>query len=105
MTNGLSANASGETHAFLWHGGIMIDLGTLGGGFSWATRINGRGQIVGISTTDSGDAHAFLWSGGTMTDLGTLDGTSSIAYGINDPGQIVGASTLNDENHAVLWLH
>ena len=40
----------------------MIDMGTLGGGFSVATAINNRGQAVGFSEIASGERHAFLWT-------------------------------------------
>lgn len=67
----------------------IVELGSLGGGYSQAYAINNLGQIVGESTTASGAFHAFLYSGGTMQDLGT-PATSSRATGLNDSGQIVG---------------
>ena len=72
---GLSSNASGNSHAFLYSGGSMTDLGTLPGGTrSVASAINDSGQVVGESDTSSGILHAFLYSGGKMIDLGTLPG-------------------------------
>ena len=51
------ATAVGVRHAFLWQGGKLIDLGTLGGKESEAAAINERGQIVGGSDTRTG-SHA-----------------------------------------------
>jgi probable HAF family extracellular repeat protein len=79
------------THAVLWSGGNIIDLGTLGGRTSTAHGINRSGQVVGASLLDQGPQHAFLWSG-TMLDLGTLGGPSSEAWDINDKGQVVGTA-------------
>jgi probable HAF family extracellular repeat protein len=83
---GQAANASGNTHAFLYSGGVMSDLGTLGGPYSYARGINDSGQIVGWSylTTAFSPQHAFLYtSGGSMTDLGVPSGyTDSFAVGI-----------------------
>ena len=82
----------------------IIDLGTLGGTFSFAGAINERGQVVGYSETASGEIHAFLWHQGVMTDLGTLGGTISQAFTINERGQVVGNSdTALGEGHAALW--
>ena len=47
---GESSTVSGDLHAFLWEGGVMTDLGTLGDGYYWANGINMHGQIVGSET-------------------------------------------------------
>lgn len=81
----------------------VVNLGDLGGGFSVATSINNRGQVVGASVDGNGRVRATLFSGtGTNNfDLGVADdsGTSfegllnwSVATSINDFGGIVGQS-------------
>ncbi|HEY8747756.1 MAG TPA: hypothetical protein VIM11_07270 [Tepidisphaeraceae bacterium] len=91
---GEATDVNGIAHAFLYSGGAMTDLGTLGGNVSTVQAINASGQIVGYSATAGGATHAFSYVGGTMTDLGTLGGTSSFAYGVNASGQVIGYSTL-----------
>ena len=82
------------------------NLGSLGGGNTWAAAINDVGQVVGVSDTPTGASHAFLWTpGGGMQDLGTLGGTSSSAASINNRGQVVGtSSTAGGAHHAFLWI-
>jgi probable HAF family extracellular repeat protein len=95
-----------HARAFLYANGKLTDLGTLGGDYTNATKINASGQIIGSSTTTTdmsanveGNSHAFLWKNGVRTDLGTLGGTYSTALGINSAGTIVGASTTAGGNY------
>jgi probable HAF family extracellular repeat protein len=99
-----------DGHAFLYNGGTMKDLGTLGtipgGTQSNAKGINASGQVVGFSAADAG-WHAFLYSGSTMIDLNTLidplsGWTLSSANDINDIGQIVGDGNNGSGTRAVL---
>jgi probable HAF family extracellular repeat protein len=91
---GHAALASGYEHAFMWSGGVMTDLGTLGGN-SFAYGLNQAGDVVGYSSLNNGASHAFLERNGLLVDLNSLLGAGSgwelmAAYGINDAGQIVG---------------
>ena len=80
------------THPFLARGGVLTDLGTLGGDFGEGLSLNDGDVVVGDSATGSGARHAFRWQAGVMHDLGTLGGTTSAATGINGSGEIVGWS-------------
>ena len=85
----------------------IVDLGTLGGGFSDAYGINndpGDIQVVGQSTRADGFAHGFFWTAATrMIDLGSL-GRSSYATDINNHGMIAGRSEAAVLGYwAVVW--
>jgi probable HAF family extracellular repeat protein len=92
-------------HAFLYSGGALTDLGTLGGDYSEARAINKYADVVGYSNLCAGcyTYHAFLYHSGHMTDLGTLGGAGSQAYGINDLGEVVGQASTPASQDAFLY--
>jgi probable HAF family extracellular repeat protein len=93
-------------HALLWENGAVRDLGVLQHfecvdgpgrdcGSSWATDINGKGDVVGNSLDSAYNAHAVLWSaGGAIRDLGP--GRSAF---VNDEGDVAG----DDFRTAFFW--
>lgn len=96
------SNFGGRTEAFIYSGGVMSSLGTLGTGSSYigssyAADINNAGQVVGWSDWASSNGtvyyRAFMYEGSMMQNLGILPGASdSVASGINNSGQVVGRS-------------
>ena len=112
----------------------IVDLGTLGGPFSYGSAngdggrlLNDEGVVSSYADTQDPDpfapdfcfdadclvAHAYRWRRGVMSDLGTLaDGYSSLAASINDRGWSLGASQTGiidplfgfPQNRAVLWI-
>jgi probable HAF family extracellular repeat protein len=113
MIVGNSGIPSVVSHAFVYNGGTMSNLGALPGGTgtnAYASAINNLGQITGGSDVTGDSAlHPFLYSDGEMYDLtvlaaGQLAGfTNLIPNAINDNGWIVGLGTAsNGETHAFL---
>jgi len=101
------SNLSGDQtqHAFLWVGGDLIDLGTLGGPDSavGSPMHNELGELAGYSNTSQIDplgeqfcfttpylCAGFAWRDGKTTALPTLGGNNSTAAGVNNWGFIVG---------------
>lgn len=88
-------------------GGIMRDLGTLGGVSSQALAINNLGQLTGRADTDPSSpnpgSYAYIYTGtpgagGVMKSLGSLAGPGSAGLAINNAGQIAGVSPASDGN-------
>lgn len=88
------------THAFLYNGSTMLDLG--GGTQSIAYGINDAGDVVGDN-----DGVAFIYQGSGLVDLNTLISplsgwTLQTARDINNLGQIVGYGFHNGNPRAFL---
>jgi probable HAF family extracellular repeat protein len=109
---------------FVWEGGVMTALPTLGGTHGYAASVNNQGQIVGWAETPVHDPtcesptqvlqfRAVLWEPkqNRQTELPPFPGDStSAATAINERGQVVGISGECDiavgrfsARHAVLW--
>ena len=107
-----------KSRAFFWSKSTgMVDLGTLGGGYSQAFAINDSGFITGnsqlrSSAIDTEAVHAFLspspiGAGAIgMRDLGTLGGSFSYGMAINATNHVVGYSTVNkvDSRVHAFWF-
>jgi probable HAF family extracellular repeat protein len=92
---------------FYYSGGQMQFVGSLGGNYGFASKINAAGQIVGISADQNGVTHAFRYTSGTMTNLGSLSAAFdySIAGGINSSGDVTGYSTTSASNYDAFLYH
>src|SRR3954469_5210272 len=87
-----------------------VDLGTLGGSFAVATKVNDAGMVIGYSALPGDVAtHTFVWTRLTgMVDIGTLGGNftfPSFPDALNENGMVAGSSTLAGDavTHAFAW--
>ncbi len=87
-------------HAFLWHGGTMIDLTPGISTDCEGRRVNCMGHVTG--NVGNGE-YAFLYRNGGLIDLGTL-GQRIWAEDLNDADQVVGRSRRADGiTRAFMW--
>jgi probable HAF family extracellular repeat protein len=101
-------DVTGGTHAFLYDGTTMHDLGDLGWPLSYGYGINNSGWVAGYSWINEGRFHAFLYVGTTMHDLGTLEGEAkddSTARAVNDNGWITGTSASGEPPPSYAFLY
>src|SRR4051794_27301205 len=114
---GDSTVPSGKTHAFLYRGGSMRDLGTFGGSTSIAYDVNENGVVVGAAglspsaSCSEGSQRAFVFDG-QLRQLNAYPvqppATSqechySQAFAINDRGDIVGRYTDRFQSDDRAW--
>jgi probable HAF family extracellular repeat protein len=97
----------GMGEAFSFSGGVMTELGTLGGAYTYsdADGVNDSNVIVGGSTRDGESGYtAFVDIGGKMTELNSVTSDRGnhfidleAAHAINNSGQIVGIGATYDD--------
>lgn len=95
---GRSSFANGSVTAMLHvaASGENINVGTLGGNYSFANDVNNLAWVVGVSNlAEPGEAHGFLWVDGQLLDLNdAIESSSEIfdhvadATAIDDSGRI-----------------
>ena len=112
---GYSSGAGFISHAAIFSGNQIIDLGTIPANDPTATSqandIDWRGWAVGISTDGTGASYAFVYDGRSMLDMNTLLDASTrqqwqliSAQAINGHGQIAGMaiSQVDGSKHVFL---
>lgn len=88
---GTAITAAGDRFEFVWHQGVLTDVGQLTGRrFEWVSGINRRGQMAGWGPGGAA-VEALFWNGRATIVLGGLPGTGgTTANGLNDHGDVVG---------------
>jgi len=93
VSSGFVSSAGGLVRAVVWHGGVVRDIGTLGGMHSTACALNDLGDVVGWAETPNHSTDAFLWHDGGMRTLKSLAGSvGSQSFAVNKLVQVVGSS-------------
>ena len=100
-----------NSHAFLWEGGVVTDLGPIPGGLtSNGISVNNSTVIVGAGTVPAegypfGLTRAFLWQDGAMVDLGAPTGyLRSAALDLDAAGSIVGRAWGGAPDIGLIWV-
>ncbi len=105
---GISADANGVSHSFLYANDVMTDIGQLSGRpVTVAAAISEGGLIVGASADPNGVSNAFLWKQGTMFNLNDLIDPNTgwvleVATAINKNGWIVGTGKKEGKSRGFL---
>lgn len=102
-----NANVPGATsHAFLYQGGQLTDLGALIGasGYSGASAINAAGHVAGYFVAGV-QVQGFLYGGGGQVQTFAVPGSAvTEALGLNNLEQLVGLSFSTATSHTSAFL-
>ena len=89
-----SITMQAEQHAFLFSGGALGDIGTLGGPNAFPSAMNDLAQIAGFAFTSGDIFHAMVARDGALVDLGSL---------ASSPNDFSRARSINRSGHVVGW--
>ena len=103
-----SIDVVGQTHAGVWDGEQIIDLGTLGGQYSFAIAMNDQMHVVGVSErARGGDRDFYAFCGGELIDLSNLAGVHmgfGHEYAMNNCGEVLDCGLVFDAQNKFSWL-
>ena len=83
-----------------------LELGTLGGAFSWATDINAVGEVVGSSTSPQTGNTGFFWSASVGMYQLPVKGQFAVANAVSDvrPDGTRLVVGMNSQSVPVVWV-
>ncbi len=99
------ASSPQETDTWVWTGGSLTQITSLGGRSLGGVGINDLGHVAGTAVDANDNTVGFFWKDGTTTALPNLQGDAyAFVAAINNNDQIVGegGDGING-SHAVLW--
>ncbi len=92
-----------KSHATLFMGGAIVDLGIVGPYGGVATAVDDAAQAAGYgAAAGEPHTHAYFYSDGALRDIGT-PGQDSYAFGINELGQVVGEAAQGVVDRAFIY--
>lgn len=98
-----------RVEAFLYQGGTVRMLGTLGGRISEAVEINERGDVVGVSTVKGDEiGHAFFYGDNRMREIPSPSGSEpgfAAAYAISNSGLVAGTARRSLDHQARPYVY
>lgn len=101
-----SAELPGESYsAAIWKEGKYIELGWIGGRYSWSSGINDLGWVTGHTSTGHGE-RAFLWREGTMREIPRMTSNPDLEVrGVTNWGEVYGNESNYDGGyqHTFVW--
>lgn len=90
---GVSSSSAGN-RPFLWSGGTLTDIGSLGGRLAYPVGVNNARQVAGVSQRADGSYGAFLWRDGELIDLAPPPGFDAVsAAAITEQGDVLGSAS------------
>jgi len=94
-----------RTAVFFYDGASVRNIGSLGGGITYANGLNDAGQVAGTSINERGIENAFVWSAGAgMLDIRAEPNRGrSYGWAINNRGVVTGS--FGDSARPFRWSH